>query len=222
MKYSSLESSQHDESNGSKIAFLGLILDEKLNVSACHFEAFKAFTKPMLKDIEWMSIHDYLKSLAIKRMLKAKYNRKVYNQDLYKETKKAYSWILQYTIDATRLMPKVFVTDADPGMDTAIQLKYPSTFAIHYIQITLRSESVNGTFKRLLYNSNSTLVDILLKSTTIASNAFSDIISELKEFTTFPIQKIHYNEMELAFNYDAKLLDRSCIINEDLKDWSFY
>lgn len=38
----------------------------------------------MLKDIEWMSIHDYLKSLAIKRMLKAKYNRKVYNQDLYK------------------------------------------------------------------------------------------------------------------------------------------
>ncbi|CAB5133063.1 unnamed protein product [Rhizophagus irregularis] len=60
-------------------------------------------------------------------------------------------------------MPKVFVTDADPGMDTAIQLKYPSTFAIHYIQITLRSESVNGTFKRLLYNSNSTLVDILLK-----------------------------------------------------------
>lgn len=31
------------------------------------------------------------------------------------------------------------------------------------IQITLRSESVNGTFKRLLYNSNSTLVDILLK-----------------------------------------------------------
>lgn len=50
------------------------------------------------------------------------------------ETKKAYSWILQYTIDATRLMPKVFVTDADPGMDTAIQLKYPSTFAIHCIQ----------------------------------------------------------------------------------------
>ncbi|PKC73436.1 hypothetical protein RhiirA1_451236 [Rhizophagus irregularis] len=31
MKYSSLESSQHDESNGSKISFLGLILDKKLN-----------------------------------------------------------------------------------------------------------------------------------------------------------------------------------------------
>jgi len=31
MKYSSLESSQQDESNGSKIAFLGLILDEKLS-----------------------------------------------------------------------------------------------------------------------------------------------------------------------------------------------
>ncbi|GET59103.1 ribonuclease H-like domain-containing protein [Rhizophagus irregularis DAOM 181602=DAOM 197198] len=31
MKYSSLESTQQDESNGSKIAFLGLILDEKLS-----------------------------------------------------------------------------------------------------------------------------------------------------------------------------------------------
>ncbi|CAB5366577.1 unnamed protein product [Rhizophagus irregularis] len=57
----------------------------------------------------------------------------------------------------------------------------------------------------------------ITQSTTIASNAFSDIISELKEFTTFPIQKIHYNEMKLAFSYNAKLLDRSCIINEDLK-----
>jgi hypothetical protein len=107
------------------------------------------------------------------------------------------------------------------------------------IQTTSHNESVNGTFKRLLHNSNSTPVDVFLaveeqleeeqdyvnwhntlsitQSTTIASNAFSDIISELKEFTTFPIQKIHYNEMKLLFGYDAKLLDRSCIINEDLK-----
>ncbi|CAB4405174.1 unnamed protein product [Rhizophagus irregularis] len=43
-----------------------------------------AFTKPMLDDIEWMCIHGHLKPLSIKRMLKAKYNRKIYNQDLYK------------------------------------------------------------------------------------------------------------------------------------------
>ncbi|CAG8768673.1 19719_t:CDS:2, partial [Rhizophagus irregularis] len=43
-----------------------------------------AFTKPMLDDIEWMCIYGHLKPLSIKRMLKAKYNRKIYNQDLYK------------------------------------------------------------------------------------------------------------------------------------------
>ncbi|EXX78799.1 hypothetical protein RirG_011780 [Rhizophagus irregularis DAOM 197198w] len=76
------------KNNPNFLIFVTTLLNEhsghNLDVSACHFEAFKAFTKPMLKDIEWMSIHDYLKSLAIKRMLKAKYNRKVYNQDLYK------------------------------------------------------------------------------------------------------------------------------------------
>lgn len=50
----------------------------------CQFEADKAFTKPMLDDIKWMYVHGHLKSLAIKRMLKAKYKCKVYNKDLYK------------------------------------------------------------------------------------------------------------------------------------------
>ena len=50
-----------------------------------------------------------------------------------RETKDAYAWILQCTLDATGLSPKIFVTDADPGMDIAIRLKYPSTFHIHCI-----------------------------------------------------------------------------------------
>src|SRR5436190_12675021 len=50
------------------------------------------------------------------------------------ETKDAYAWVLQCTLDATSgIMPRVFVTDADPGMDMAIRLKYPSTFPIHCI-----------------------------------------------------------------------------------------
>ena len=49
-----------------------------LDISACHFEASKSFTKPMLKDIEWMHVHGHLKPLAIKCMLKAKYNRRIY------------------------------------------------------------------------------------------------------------------------------------------------
>lgn len=37
-----------------------------------------------------------------------------------RKIKEVYSWVLQCIIDATGLMSKVFVTDADPGMDTAI------------------------------------------------------------------------------------------------------
>ena len=42
------------------------------------------------------------------------------------ETKDAYAWVLQCMLDTTGLMPKMFITDADPGMDAAIQLKYSS------------------------------------------------------------------------------------------------
>ena len=55
-----------------------------LDTSACHFEVSKAFTKPMLNDIKWIYVNGHLKPLAIKRILKAKYKRKVYNQNLYK------------------------------------------------------------------------------------------------------------------------------------------
>ncbi|GBC02169.1 hypothetical protein RclHR1_00450004 [Rhizophagus clarus] len=66
------------------ITFFNEHSGHNLDISACQFKASKAFTKPMLKDIEWMTTYGYLKLLAIKRMLKVKYNKKVYNQDLYK------------------------------------------------------------------------------------------------------------------------------------------
>src|SRR5437016_5277689 len=49
------------------------------------------------------------------------------------ETKDAYAWVLQCTLDATGIFPKDFITDANPEMDAAIQLKYPLTFSIHCI-----------------------------------------------------------------------------------------
>ncbi|CAI2179636.1 3278_t:CDS:2, partial [Funneliformis geosporum] len=51
------------------------------------------------------------------------------------------------------------------------------------------------------------------QSTTLVSSAFANIIEELKLFTSPQIQKIHYNEMEMAFSYDAKLLDQTYINN---------
>src|SRR5947208_15992523 len=76
------------------------------------------------------------------------------------------------------------------------------------IQTISRCESVNSTFKRLLFNSNSTLMDIFLaieerleeqdnedyanwrdnlsciQSATIISKAFSKVIDELKAFVS--------------------------------------
>jgi hypothetical protein len=55
------------------------------------------------------------------------------------------------------------------------------------------------------------------QSATIVSSAFNKIIDELKAFVLLPIQKIHYKEMELAFNYDAKVLDQSYINGEQFQ-----
>ncbi|CAB5211979.1 hypothetical protein RhiirA1_464155 [Rhizophagus irregularis] len=75
-----------------------------LDPSACYFEAKKAFTKPMLDDIEWMSLYGRLKPLEIKRMLRAKYNQKVYNKDLYKLIYKHRKTKAQESNDMSRLL----------------------------------------------------------------------------------------------------------------------
>ncbi|RGB39862.1 hypothetical protein C1646_753989 [Rhizophagus diaphanus] len=50
MKYSSLESSQQDESNGSKIVFLGLIFGVILNLTLHVTKSFKRFTSNILNN----------------------------------------------------------------------------------------------------------------------------------------------------------------------------
>ncbi|PKY31928.1 hypothetical protein RhiirB3_449773 [Rhizophagus irregularis] len=62
------------------------------------------FTKPMLDDIEWMSLYGRLKPLEIKRMLRAKYNQKVYNKDLYKVIYKHRKTKAQESNDMSRLL----------------------------------------------------------------------------------------------------------------------
>jgi hypothetical protein len=93
-----------------------------------------------------------------------------------------------------------------------------------------------------LYNSNTTLVDIFLtveerlaeeqdnndyinwrntlpcsQSETLVLNAFANICNEIKEFTTSQIHKIHFNEMEMSFSYDAKILAPSYVNNENFQ-----
>ncbi|CAB4438443.1 unnamed protein product [Rhizophagus irregularis] len=54
--------------------------------------------------IEWMSLYGRLKLLEIKRMLKAKYNQKVYNKDLYKVIYKHHKTKAQESNDMSRLL----------------------------------------------------------------------------------------------------------------------
>ncbi|CAB5361921.1 unnamed protein product [Rhizophagus irregularis] len=60
-----------------------------------------------------------------------------------------------------------------------------------------------------------------IQSATIVLKAFSKVIDELKAFVSLSIQNIHYKEMKLAFNYDAKILDQSYINHEQSQDWTF-
>jgi len=47
------------------------------------------------------------------------------------ETKETYEWLLNATIKATNHTPRVFITDADPGMDAAIDSQYSSAYPLH-------------------------------------------------------------------------------------------
>ncbi|CAI2170846.1 8589_t:CDS:2 [Funneliformis geosporum] len=169
-------------------------------------------------------------------MLKAKYNKKVYNQDFYKV-------IYKYNCDDSQLV-NYLKRRLYPSKASWARAFSNNVFIID-IQSNSRCESVNATFKRLLHNSNTTLIDLFFTveerlmeeqdnneyanwqnalpctQSTIVSSAFANIIEELKLFTLPQIQKIHYSKMEMAFSYDAKLLDQTYINNETLQDWSF-
>ncbi|CAB4402722.1 unnamed protein product [Rhizophagus irregularis] len=200
--------SRPTKNNQNSMIFITTIVDEhsghSLDPCARRFEADKAFTKPMLDDIEWMYVHGHLKPLAIKRMLKAKYKRKVYNKDLYKIIYKYHRNIDQLGNDVSQLFEYLEKCKEDDP---------------RWIIYKDWDRETNTLTK--LFWMNPDQLETCNRQYTIASNAFTDVINELKDFTTPSIQKIHNNEMELAFSYDARPLDQSYINNEDSRDLSF-
>ena len=52
---------------------------------------------------------------------------------LNNETQKSYEWVLQQTLDATDLEPRVIMTDMDPAMNVACQIVYKNIYHIHCI-----------------------------------------------------------------------------------------
>ncbi|CAB4422737.1 unnamed protein product [Rhizophagus irregularis] len=245
------------KNNPNKTIYVTTLLNEhfghNLDPFLTRFEMNKAFTKPMLDDIEWMCIHGHLKPLSIKRMLKAKYNRKIYNQDLYKVIYKHrknnpqlgnndVSQLFVYLETLKEKDPRwIIYKDWDHETNTLTRIFWMSPEQLetwhHYSDVILNDNTAK---------TNRTLIDIFHavqerleeeednndyinwksslpcnQSSTIASNAFTNIIDELKLFVTPQIQKVHYSEMEMAFNYDARVLDQSYIKNETSQDWSF-
>jgi MULE transposase domain/FAR1 DNA-binding domain len=49
------------------------------------------------------------------------------------ETQESYEWVLQQTLDATGLKPRVILTDMDPAMISACQNIYKDTYHVHCI-----------------------------------------------------------------------------------------
>src|SRR5437588_2647074 len=49
------------------------------------------------------------------------------------ETQESYEWILQQTLDATGIEPKVIITNMDLAMDVACQITYTNAYHIHCI-----------------------------------------------------------------------------------------
>ncbi|RHZ69005.1 hypothetical protein Glove_291g37 [Diversispora epigaea] len=49
------------------------------------------------------------------------------------ETKETYEWLLTSTLQATNHAPRVFITNADPGMDAAIDSQYSDVYPLHCI-----------------------------------------------------------------------------------------
>jgi hypothetical protein len=52
---------------------------------------------------------------------------------LNNETQETYEWILQQTLEATEIEPKVIITDIDPAMNAACQTIYKNTYHIYCI-----------------------------------------------------------------------------------------
>ncbi|GES84294.1 protein FAR-RED IMPAIRED RESPONSE 1-like [Rhizophagus clarus] len=49
------------------------------------------------------------------------------------ETQESYEWILQQTLDATGIEPKVIIIDMDPAIDAACQTTYSNAYHVHCI-----------------------------------------------------------------------------------------
>ncbi|CAG8620920.1 23074_t:CDS:2, partial [Racocetra persica] len=49
------------------------------------------------------------------------------------ETSESYRWVLQQTIEATRVQPGTLIIDADPGLESVVPKVYPNTYLLHCV-----------------------------------------------------------------------------------------
>ncbi|CAG8833053.1 8828_t:CDS:2, partial [Gigaspora margarita] len=106
---------------------------------------FWSIGKDALKDIEFYIKNRHLSITTQRQLLKAKYSDTVFlDTDIANaiqhfkllisdETVESYKWILECTKKVTGVEPLVFMTDADPAIDSAIKQVYKNTRSLYCI-----------------------------------------------------------------------------------------
>ncbi|CAB5162898.1 unnamed protein product [Rhizophagus irregularis] len=128
-------------------------------------------------------------------------------------------------LNAIGIIPKIFVTDADSGIDIAIQLKYPSAFHIHCIwhigqNLPLRFRFKFGElfepFKRDFYKCRNSL------DQEIFEDRWSALLININIFTadiqtTSCYKSVNSAFKQLLFNLNNTLMDIFLAIEERLE-----
>ncbi|GBC38883.2 protein FAR1-RELATED SEQUENCE 5-like [Rhizophagus irregularis DAOM 181602=DAOM 197198] len=214
----------------------GYVLDPLV----CRFNADKAFTKSMLKDIEWIVIYKYRNTKDqlgndVSQLLVHLQWIIFKDWDHETNTLTKIFWMtsnqIECMLNAIGIIPKIFVTDTDSGIDIAIQLKYPSAFHIHCIwhigqNLPLRFRFKFGElfkpFKRDFYKCRNSLDQEIFKDRYI--NIFTADIQ-----TTSCYKSVNSAFKQLLFNLNNTLMDIFLAIEERLEkeqnnenyDWTF-
>ncbi|CAG8499826.1 8051_t:CDS:2, partial [Racocetra fulgida] len=139
------------------------------------------------------------------------------NAILPNETSESYRWVLQQTIEATRVQPSAFMIDADPGLESVVPEIYPDpTYSIvsgtlgtvnkrtqlHILFNQIESHVAEEQFaSRFVAWREKTTSYITLS---VPRQLFPEIYNILQKYVTAKILQLHIDQMNEAVMYHSK------------------
>ncbi|CAG8688277.1 22510_t:CDS:2, partial [Gigaspora rosea] len=129
------------------------------------------------------------------------------------KTKEAHAWILQQikkaTFDATL---HVIFTNADPALIVAIRNEFPTTHAFNSgMSLTFWVKSYNAKIKRLIFNSNMTLLELAEKLSVCILN--EDKKTEYALFCASISKTIQEDQIKQALQYHSVKIEKNVDLN---------